>query len=60
MAIDSISFAASVPLQVTAALDAIAETEAAELQVATELEQGIQAAAAPLNPNLGQVVNLSV
>jgi len=60
MAIDSVSSAAAVALQLTAALDAIAETEAAELQVATELEQGIQAAAAPLNPNLGQVVNLSV
>jgi hypothetical protein len=45
MAIDSVSSAATVPLQVTAALEAIAETEAAELQVATELEQGIQAAA---------------
>ena len=60
MAIDSVSSAAAVPLQVTAALEAIAETEAAELQVANELEQGIQAAAAPVNPNLGQLVNLSV
>jgi hypothetical protein len=60
MAIDSVSSAAAVPLQVTAALDAIAETEAAELQVATELEQGIQAAATPVNPNLGQLVNISV
>jgi hypothetical protein len=60
MAIDSVSSAAAVPLQVTAALDAIAETEAAELQVATELEQSIQAATAPLNPNLGQLINLSV
>jgi hypothetical protein len=59
MAIDSVSSAAAVPLQVTAALDAIAETEAAELQVANELEQGIQAAA-PVNPNLGQLVNVSV
>jgi hypothetical protein len=60
MAIDSISSATAVPLQVTAALDAIAETEAAELQVANELEQGVQAAAAPVNPNLGQVVNISI
>jgi hypothetical protein len=60
MAIDSVTASSAVPPQVTAALDAIAETQAAELQVATELEQGIQAAAASLNPNLGQVVNLSV
>ena len=60
MAIDSVSSVAAVPLQVTAALDAIAATQAAELQVATELEQGIQAAAAPVNPNIGQLVNLSV
>jgi hypothetical protein len=60
MAIDSVSSAAAAPLQIAAALEAIAETEAAELQAATELEQGIQAAAAPVNPNLGQVVNLSV
>jgi hypothetical protein len=60
MAIDSVSSAAAVPLPVTAALDAITETEAAELQVATELEQGIQTAATPINPNLGQLVNLSV
>jgi hypothetical protein len=60
MAIDSVSSAAAVPLQVTAALDGIAQTEAAELRVASELEQGFQAVAAPLNPNLGQLVNLSV
>ncbi len=60
MAIDSVTSTAAVPPQVTAALAAIEETQAAELQVATELEQGIQAAAAPLNPNLGQVVDLSV
>ena len=59
MALDSVTSASAVPLQVTAALDAIEQTQAAELQVFTALEQGIQAAS-PVDPNLGQLVNLSV
>lgn len=47
------------PPQVLAALSAIRQTQSSELAVATQLEQGFQAAAASLNPNLGQVVNLS-
>jgi hypothetical protein len=43
--------------QILAALAAIQQTEAAELQTATALEQGVQAAS--LDVNLGQIVNLS-
>jgi hypothetical protein len=60
MAIDSVTATPAVPLQVTAALDAIEQTQAAELQVFTALEQGIEAVATPVNPDLGQLVNLSV
>ena len=44
--------------QILAALAAIEQSQAAELQVATALEQGVEATAS-LNPNLGQIVNLS-
>ena len=44
--------------QILAALALIEQSQAAELQVATALEQGVQAAAS-INPNLGQIVNLS-
>lgn len=47
----------AVPPQVLAALAAIQQTQAAELQTATALEQGVQAAS--LNANLGQIVSLS-
>ena len=60
MAIDSVTATPAVPLQVTAALEAIQQTQVAELQVFTALEQGVQATAAPVNPDLGQLVNLSV
>ena len=60
MAIDSVTSSAAVPLQVSAALDAIEQTQAAELQVFAALEQGAQVATASLNPDLGQLVNLSV
>ncbi len=60
MAIDSVTSAPAVPLQVTVALAAIEQTQAAELQVFTALEQGIQAAVTPVNPDVGQLVNLSV
>jgi hypothetical protein len=51
------SATSAVPPQLLAALAAIEQTQAAELQTATALEQGFQAAS--LNPNLGQIVNLS-
>lgn len=60
MGIDSVASSAAVPLQVSAALDAIEQTQAAELQVFNALEQGAQVSPASLNPNLGQLVNLSV
>jgi hypothetical protein len=52
------SATSAVPPQILAALAAIAQTQAAELQAASMLAASTQAAAA-LNPNLGQVVNLS-
>jgi hypothetical protein len=54
------SVAVVVPPQVAAALAAIANTQTAEIAVATQLEQGIQASSGSTNPNLGQVVDLSV
>ena len=53
------SATAALPPQVMAALSAIQQTQSSELAVATQLEQGVQAVAASLNPNLGQLVNLS-
>jgi hypothetical protein len=53
------SIAGAVPPQIAVALAAIAETQSAELAVATQLEQGLQTASVSLNPNLGQIVNLS-
>jgi len=47
----------AVPPQILAALAAIQQTQAAELQTATALEQGVEAAT--LNANLGQLVSLS-
>jgi hypothetical protein len=52
------SATSAVPPQLLQALMAIEQMQAAELQVATALEQGFQAAS-PLNPNLGQLVNLT-
>ncbi len=60
MAIGSVASSPAVPLQVSEALDAITQTQAAELQVFKALEQGAQVAAAPVNPGLGQIINLSV
>jgi hypothetical protein len=53
------SATSAVPPQVLAALAAIQQTQAAELAVATQLEQGFQASTMTLNPALGQLVNLS-
>jgi hypothetical protein len=53
------SATSGVPAQIVASLAAIQQTQAAELAVATALEQGVQASSASLNPNLGQLVNLS-
>ena len=49
----------ALPSQVLAALSAIEQTQSAELAIATQLEQGFQAATAS-NPNLGQLISLSV
>jgi hypothetical protein len=54
------SVAVVVPPQVAAALAAIANTQTAELAVSAELEQGIQASSGSANPNLGQIVDLTV
>ncbi|HXZ14698.1 MAG TPA: hypothetical protein VEH77_01765 [Roseiarcus sp.] len=43
--------------QILAALAAIQQSQAAELQTATALVQGVETAS--LNANLGQIVNLS-
>jgi len=51
------SATSAVPPQLLAALMAIQQTQAAELQVSTALEQGFQAASSA-SPNLGQLVNL--
>ena len=45
--------------QITMMLAAIEQSQAVELQVIMALEQGVQASSASLNPNLGQLVNLS-
>ena len=45
--------------QITMMLAAIQQSQAAELQVMTALEQGLQASSGALNPNLGQLVNLT-
>jgi hypothetical protein len=45
--------------QITMMLAAIQQSQAAELQVMMALEQGMQASSPSLNPNLGQLVNLS-
>jgi hypothetical protein len=45
--------------QILAMLQAIAQSQAAELKVMTALEQGFQASSASLDPNLGQLLNLS-
>ncbi len=50
--------ATSVSPQILMMLAAIQQSQAAELAVTTQLEQGFQAASS--NPNLGQLVNLSV
>lgn len=49
----------SVPPRIATMLAAIQQSQAAELAVATQLEQGFQAGAAASDPNLGQLVNLS-
>jgi hypothetical protein len=53
------SSAPPVSPQITMMLAAIEQSQAAELQVMTALEQGLQASSASLNPNLGQLVNLT-
>jgi hypothetical protein len=53
------SIASAVPPQIAAALAALANTQSAELQVAAQLTQGLQAASISLNPDLGQIVDLS-
>jgi hypothetical protein len=45
--------------QMTMMLAAIQQSQTAELQVMTALEQGLQASSASANPNLGQLVNLT-
>jgi len=40
-------------------LAAIQQSQAAELQVMMALEQGLQASSGSLNPNLGQLLNLT-
>jgi hypothetical protein len=45
--------------QITMMLAAIQQSQAAELQVMTALEQGVQTSSAALNPNLGQLLNLT-
>jgi hypothetical protein len=49
----------SVPAPLLAALAAIQQTQAAELAVATQLEQGFESAAASVNPGLGQVIDVT-
>ena len=51
--------ATAVSPQIMTMLAAIQQTQAAQLAVATQLEQGFQATAASIDPNLGQIVNLS-
>ncbi len=58
MSIDAAGAAA--PPQVLAALAAIASTQAAELALATTLEQGVAAVTPSADPNLGQNLNLVV
>jgi hypothetical protein len=45
--------------QITMMLAAIQQSQSAELQVMMALEQGLQASSASLDPNLGQLVNLT-
>ena len=45
--------------QITMMLAAIQQSQAAELQVMMALEQGLQASSGSLNPNLGQLLNLT-
>jgi hypothetical protein len=45
--------------QITMMLTAIQQSQAVELQVMAALEQGVQASSASLDPNLGQLVNLT-
>ena len=42
----------------TQAISAIQKTQAAQLRVATKLEQGVQTAAPPSRPGLGQLLNI--
>jgi hypothetical protein len=53
------SSAPAVSPQVTMMLAAIQQSQAAELQVMTALEQGVQGSSASLNPNLGLLLNVS-
>jgi hypothetical protein len=50
----------ALPLQVAAALAAIQQSQAEELAVAATLEQSFQAASAPVNPDLGQLLDLTI
>ena len=52
--------ASAVQPQVAAALAAIQQSQAEELAVAATLEQGFQASAASANPDLGQLLNLTI
>jgi hypothetical protein len=54
-----VASASSASLQIMAMLSAIQQTQSAQLAVATQLEQGFQATVAAINPDLGQIVNLS-
>jgi hypothetical protein len=49
-----------VPPQVATALAAIQSNQAAEQAVVAQLEQGFQTASAAVNPDLGQIVNVTV
>lgn len=53
------SATSAVSPQILAMLQAIAQSQAAELQLMTALEQGFQASSVALNPDLGQLLNLS-
>lgn len=54
------SATSAVPPQVAAALAAIQSNQAAEQAVVAQLEQGFQTASAAVNPDLGQIVNVTV
>jgi hypothetical protein len=49
----------SIPAPLLAALSAVQQAQAAELAVATKLEQGFEQAAASANPGLGQVIDVT-